>query len=236
MFKRSLLGILVGIAVTSISRGVVLAFGLDKWIAGIIQLAENSPVTEGIVWILSGVIGLLAVGIWVALRCEERLSSMLWPRPELGSFVFREFASNISVHRGSVPLTADVEMILNLTNNSPKLVRHEAALKGAANGVAFATEAGETALKFQGYAHPSAPLSLILRLRNVPISPTSGWCSITGFFDYDVAYFFPHTYGHPAKRRTRKKVEFRASFPANGAPGQRLENTDHVLFLEEEEE
>ena len=230
MVKRILTGILVYITVASIGRGIVSAYGLDKWIAGMIHVVESSGNLAAIGWIVSGGVGLVCLIGWLAFRIDEKIYNLISPIPDLGSLSYLSFVSYISIH---VPTQAvAVKMVVTLQNKNPALIRFNARLCGQVNGKEY-IESGNTVCAFTGYAHPVDQACLILPIPDVPVHVSEGWGSVTGTLEYDLHYFYPKSGSEPRrKRRTRRKLEFYLSF-AMHVDGARDAEPVTVLFLED---
>jgi hypothetical protein len=61
------------VATTAVGRGIVFAFGLDKRVAGIINIARESRCRPAIAWIISGVFGLTMLMLWEVFHVDEIL-------------------------------------------------------------------------------------------------------------------------------------------------------------------
>ena len=53
MHSRIIYGIVVAIVGMMIGRGIVLAFGLDRWVAQVIQTVTSWPTAEAVGWLLA---------------------------------------------------------------------------------------------------------------------------------------------------------------------------------------
>jgi hypothetical protein len=117
MVKRILVGTPISVAVTAFGQGIVLAYGLDKWVAEMIHVVESSGNLTAITWIISGGFGFVFMICWLAFRFNEKIYNLIWPVPECGSLAYLNFTSPIRVH---IPTKAvEVEMVVTLENKNP---------------------------------------------------------------------------------------------------------------------
>ena len=73
--------LLVAVIATTIARGVVIAFGLDVAAANLIQSTiAYFPSPEAVSWIISGLIGAIALLLWMFLRADDRLHDLFQAR------------------------------------------------------------------------------------------------------------------------------------------------------------
>jgi hypothetical protein len=227
MASRIITGILVALVCGAIGRGIVLAFGLDKIVARMIQSATAMPSLPAIAWILSGLIGLVGLVAWQLFHVDEKLYGMFAARPALGSLSFEEpFVTRISRSIGTGK--TDAEISVNLKNSNDFLLKFHATISGDVNGKQ------SSQISFDGYAYPAKQASLILRISDIPgPGPQSQSIKTEGHFQYDVTYY--PAASEQRTRRTMKRISFESIQPLQNVPGSSGAGIK-VLFLEEKEE
>ncbi|CCB67714.1 hypothetical protein [Hyphomicrobium sp. MC1] len=222
---------IIALATTAVVRGVVMAFHLDAMVARIINVAETNSNLEAIAWSLSGVTGLIAVFIWIALGAPERLASLFWPRPALGSLSYQMFENHAAIHGGAE--TAPMELVVLLNNQNEKLVRYRAVISGAVNGANWQDENGNQQLSVDGFVPAKETRSLILNIPNVPITFIGSTVRMDGRFVYSIEYFFPPHFRR--FRTTARTVTFNQQVTLSGVSGITA-TPMRVLFRDEREE
>lgn len=222
--------IIVTVVGSSIGGAIILLFGLDRVIA---NLARDEPtLVAGILLLLVGLAGAVALGAWVAFGIEEKLLNKLSPRPKLGSLSYKLFEPNLSVFH--ISKRTDAGMVLQLHNSNSDLLSYRARLSGTVNGKEFRTDEGLPILEFEGYATANQDATLLLHFFDVPMPVKDGWAMLEVTFRYDVEYFYA-----PAgrrKRRTAKTIRIVQPIEVTGTPRGPIPCIARFEFWDQSEE
>lgn len=226
-----LIRILVIVLCTAVARGIVMAFGLDQMAAHTIDLAWSSTKIKAVAWMLSGLIGLLGLALWIALRLDKKLGAWLNPRPEFASLVYSDFIPNIGIDPKNK--SVGVETFVKLDNTNTRSVRYRAKLTGSINGHPFRDTVGKDFLEFNGFAGAGRSAGLVLQFQPIAFDKAEGWATIDGQLRYELTYYFDGSF---AGRATARTILFKTTFPWKAKPGQQLANQATFLFRDEHEE
>ena len=144
---RALVRILTGVAFSAIAGGIALAFGLQRIVASV--LADYPTAIIGIALLISGLVGLISVGLLVASGVEDKVFDWISPRPRSGSLPYRDIIIEADVGTGAF------EIVITLTNQNPELLAFDATMRGRVNGTDWRDAAGLDVLRFPGFAAAS---------------------------------------------------------------------------------
>jgi hypothetical protein len=204
-------GIVVAIAGMMIGRGIVLAFGLDRWVAQMIQAVTSWPTVEAVGWLLAGAFGLMGMAIWEAFSLNDRLSGLAERRPALGSLRYSVCVIRIE----SLPEqgTASAELRVQLNNTNDFLLSYNATIDGEVNG----RKLPEDLAQLSGVASSKKPTILLYRFPNIPTQqPNPADPTVSGWVSYDLSYFASPD--GKRKRRTAKQLRFSTHLPLQQTP------------------
>jgi len=214
MHSRIIYGIIVAIVGTMIGRGVVLAFGLDRWVGQVVQTVTTSPMAEAVGWFLAAAFGLVGVAIWEAFSLSDRLRERGGQRPALGSLRYSVCVIRIE----SLPEqgTASAELRIPLINTNDFLVSYSATIDGEVNGKKLSEEGP---VQFSGVAYSEKPTSLVYRFPNIPTQqPNPTDPTVSGWVSYDLSYFASPD--GKRKRRTARRLRFCTHLPLQPTPSE----------------
>jgi len=233
MVRTIAIRLAVAIFVSAIGAGTTHAFGLDKVVARMI--GDHPNVVVGVIFMISGVIGLIGLCFWIVLRLDEKLLS---PRPRLGSLVYRDIvlvAATPPMLGTPVPPRPgpDIQIVVTLVNENPELVSYFARLTGAVNGKQWRNRQGQSILEFEDCASAATSTELIMRIPDIPFEVTNGFVPIAGTIEYELKYFYVQSV--PRTRTTRRAIDFDTIVPTRGEIGTIVLNNIHVLFRNQRE-
>jgi hypothetical protein len=213
MRSRIIYGIAVAIVGTTIGRGIVLAFGLDRWVGPMIQTVTSSRTAEAVGWLLAGAFGLVGVAIWETFSLSDRLRDLGGRRPALGSLRYSVFVIRIE----SLPEqgTASVELRVQLNNTNDFLLSYNATIDGEVNG----KKLSGGPVQFSGVAYSEKPTSLVYRFPDMPTQqPNPTDPTVSGWVSYDLSYFASPD--GKRKRRTARRLRFSTHQPLQPTPSE----------------
>lgn len=214
---------------TAIGRGVVAAFNLDQWVATMIEVAPQSSILSAVIWVGSGLFGVVCVLTWHLFHIGERIETVLG-KPEKGSLVYRKFIPQIN--RSQSTGRTDITMKLVLENKNNRLIYFNAAVTGDVNGKTPTPHEMVT----DGNIPPNETINLIYTtITNVPIPSDVDLDTpyLHGRFSYSVAYSSLESMR--GARMTRKRLEFWVGpIPYKDVGAQHEYHID-VYFREKEE-
>ena len=205
--------IVVAIVGTMIGRTIVLAFGLDRWVAQMIQTVASWPTVQVVGWFLAGVLGLMGVAIWEAFSLSDRLRGLAGRRPALGSLRY----SICVVRIESLPEegTASAELRVQLNNTNGFSLSYNAVLDGEVNG----KKLPEGLAQFSGATASGKPTILVYRFPSISThQPNPADPTINGWLSYDLSYFASPD--GKRKRRTARRLRFSTHQPLQRTSGE----------------
>jgi hypothetical protein len=206
MHSRIIYGIVVATVGMMIGRGIVLAFGLDRWVAQMIQTVTSWPTAEAVGWLLAGAFGLLGVAIWEASSLSDRLKGLAERRPALGSLRYSVCVIRIE----SLPEqgTASAELRVQLNNTNDFLLSYNAMIDGEVNGRTLP----EGLAQLSGVAYSEKPTILVYRFPSIPTQQANpADPTVSGWVSYDLSYFASPD--GKRKRRTARRLRFSTYLP-----------------------
>lgn len=205
--RKIITAILVGLLVFLITRTLAYLFDLDAVAQELAQRILQFPTSQLYLaaWLLSGIVGLIALVIWLVFNFDERLSNIRSPRPEIGSLpIAGDPTFKIDVNRTTGKTNA--ELFVDLINKSDRLIEARYELKATINGKDL-----EHPITGQAPVSPNQKTRLFVRIDDIPMRE-----DLLAFLEYDVTYCFNGTRGKT--RRTLKGIEWKAQKP-EGQPG-----------------
>ena len=205
--KKIVTGLLAGLFLFLITRTLAYLLGLDAIARLLAQDVLQVPTGDLylVAWLLSGLVGLIALALWLMFNVDERLSNTLSPRPAIGSLsITGDPTFKIEVNRTTGKNTA--ELFVDLINKSDRLITTQFELRATVNGKDL-----DRPFTGEGFAPPNQKTRLFVRIDDVPMRD-----DLLAYLEYDVTYFFKGTRGKT--RRTAKGVEWKAQKP-EGRPG-----------------
>lgn len=223
MLAQFFRAVIVGLVATTLVRGIVLAFGLDEWMARTISSILRTANVEAAAWIVSGLFGLLAFGLWLAFG--KKVADSFDRRPPLGSL--HQVNSIVAFNRFDE--RTDIEIVVQLNNRNDELLKTRGELQATVNGKDL-----DQPIVFDGYANAQSTTDLIVRMRDIPFEVENSVIKIVARMRYNVFYHFPRS---PSRtRRTSKLVQLDTILSAKGVPGSRTETRTNLLYFDEIEE
>jgi len=201
IFVVAIVGMMIG-------RVLVLALGLDRWFAQMIQTETSWPTVEAVGWLLGGAFGLMGVAIWEAFSLSDRLRGC----PALGSLKYSVCVIRIE----SLPEQgeASVELRVQLSNTNDFLLAYNATIDGDVNG----KKLSDSLVQFSGVAYSEKPTILVYRFPNIPTQQQNpADPTVSGWISYDLSYFASPD--GKRKRRTARRLRFSTPPAANRARG-----------------
>src|SRR5260370_187333 len=121
--KKIVTGLLAGLFLFLITRTLAYLLGLDAIARRLAQDVLQVPIGDLylVAWLLSGLVGLIALALWLIFNVDERLSNTLSPRPAIGSLpISFDPTFKIEVNRTTGKNT--VEMVVDLINKSDRMI------------------------------------------------------------------------------------------------------------------
>jgi hypothetical protein len=85
--KKFITGLVAGLFLFLITRIIAYLFDLDGIAQEFAHRVLQVPASRLhlVAWLVSGLVGLLGLALWLVLNVDERLSNILFPRPEVRS-------------------------------------------------------------------------------------------------------------------------------------------------------
>lgn len=209
MIKKFTSGIVFAICVFVVSHTIDYLLGLDaiasRLAASILQIPAERLFPIG--WLLSGLLGIIALALWLIFDPGDWLSSIRAPRPKLGSLMIAQDPTfKLEVNRSTGKNNA--ELFVDLANKNDGLVGFRFELRATVNG----RDLNEP-VKSSGYVAANGKTRLHVRIDDVPLPQ-----DLLAFLEYDVTYYFGNT--SRKTRRTAKGIAWRSQVP-RGQPGPR---------------
>jgi hypothetical protein len=207
VIKRFTSGVAFAICVFIVSHAIVYLLSLDaitsRLAASILHIPAERLFPIG--WLLSGLLGFIALALWLIFDPGDWLSNIRTPRPELGSLVIAQDPTfKIEVHRSSGKNNA--ELFVDLANKNDRLVGFRFELRATVNGKDL-----NAPLKSSGYVPANGKARLHVRIDDVPLPQ-----DLLAHMEYDVTYYFGNN--SRKTRRTAKGITWRSLVP-KGQPG-----------------
>jgi hypothetical protein len=205
--KKFITGLLAGLFLFLITRALAYLLGLDaiarRLAQGILQVPASDLYL--VAWLLSGVVGLIALALWLMFNIDERLSNILFPRPTIGSLpVAADPTLKIEINRTTGKNTA--ELFIDLINKGDRLITTHFKLRATVNGKDL-----DRPMTGEGFVSPGQKTRLFVRIDDIPMRE-----DLLAYMEYDVEYCFKGASGKT--RRTAKGIEWKAQKP-EGQPG-----------------
>lgn len=207
MIKKFTSAIAFAICVFIVSHTIGYLLGVDAIARRLAAFMLHIPAEQlfPIGWLLSGLLGLIALTLWLIFDPGEWLSNIRTPRPELGSLVIaHEPTFKIEVNRTTGKNNA--ELFVDLANKNDHLVGFRFELKATVNGKDL-----NAPVKSSGYVPANGKTRLLVRIDDVPLPE-----DLLAFMEYDVTYYLGNT--SRKTRRTAKGITWRSQVP-KGQPG-----------------
>lgn len=206
--KKFVTGLLATLFVFLITRTLAYLLGLDVLARRLAQDLMQVPTSDLhlVAWLLSGVVGLIALALWLIFNVDERLSDVLAPGPPMGALVVAgDPTFKIEVNRATGKNIA--ELFVDLINKSDHLLNTRFQLRATVNGRDL-----DRPIRGEGFASANQKTRLFVRIDDVPMRE-----DLLARLEYDVTYFYKAT--RRKTRRTAKGIEWRAQKP-EGQPGR----------------
>ena len=188
--RRIITGLLAGLFLFLITRTLAHLLGLDALARNLARDVLQVPTSELYLaaWLLSGLVGIVALVLWLIFNVGERLSNISSPRPPVGSLqVASDPVFKIEVNRTTGKNTA--ELFVDLINKSDNLLATQYVLRATVNGKDL-----DRPVTGESFVSREQKARLFVRIDDIPMGE-----DLLAWLEYDVTYFFKGS-----RRKTRR--------------------------------